>query len=35
MLESLQPPNAIELTGNAEQLGKAIYLLLCGKEEGK
>lgn len=33
MLKSLQLPNPIELTGTTEQLGKAIYWLLCGKKE--
>ena len=33
MLESLHPSNTTELTGTPEQLGKAIYRLLCGKKE--
>lgn len=28
-----QPTNAIELTGTPEDLGKAIYWLLCGKKK--
>ena len=30
-----QLPNATELQGTPEEMGKAIYRLLCGKKEGK
>ena len=33
MFEPIQPPNTIEVKGTPEELGKAVYQLLCGKKK--
>ena len=35
MIETTKPNTDIELKGSAEELGKEIYWLLCGKKEEK